>query len=62
MTTAAAVAVTIIRASMSIALVLISMHFAAILASVSRQFVGWNSSVDIILAISFILLIRTIID
>lgn len=62
MTTAAAVAVTIIRASMSIALVLISMHFAAILTSVGRQFVGWYSSVDIILAISVIVLICTIID
>ena len=59
MSAAATVAVTITCASMSIALVLISMHFAAILTSVRGQLIQWN----IILAlVRVIVLIRAIID
>ena len=59
MPTAATVTVTIIRASMSIALVLISMHLAAVLSSIRRRFVKWNS---ILSTVEVIVLIITIID
>ena len=61
--TAATVAVAVIRACVPITLVLISVHFAAILSPVGGQLVRWDSSEDVVPAIlPVIVFIRTVIN
>jgi len=58
-TAASAVAITIIDASLTVALIITSMDFAAVLTSISWHLIGWLSPQDIVSVAPFLVITVT---
>ena len=63
MAAASTVAISIIDASLTVALIITSMHFAAVLTSISRHLIRWHSSQDVVSVTPFLFIaVAAVID